>query len=69
MISPVSTAKPSIMRIFSTVTEAHSTRKLRVTVGDQELDGVLSVKIGNDDGVLLPEELVQVTITCICVLG
>ena len=63
-------ARPEhLMRIVSVAGDAHSTRDLRFIVDGKEIGGVLSARIGNSSGELLPDELVQVTITCLCVLG
>ena len=63
-------ARPEhLMRIVSVAGDAHSTRDLRFIVDGKELGGVVSARIGNSSGELLPDELVQVTITCLCVLG
>jgi len=62
--------KSKVMHIKTTSNvEACTSSALKVMVGDVELAHVTSVNIGNDDGELLPGEMVMVTIKCACVLG
>ena len=62
--------KPKVMRILTTSNgKACASSAVKVMVGDIELAHVTSVNIGNDDGELLPGEMVMVTIKCACVLG
>ena len=58
-----------LMRIVSNTEETHSTAELRFVVDGKVLGGVISAKFGNASGELVADELVQVTITCLCTLG